>query len=211
MPENPIGAGEGTIFQSQHDALNDELRGQLSLYTLGLLDAGTAHSCEDHLLQCELCAQEVRADMELITAVAVTEGERMAAAAQAPDMRAALMKRIATEPSTGASPLILRAAEGVWKKVLPGIEVKRLFFDPVTESVTSLVRVAAGAVYPAHIHRGLEHLYVLDGDIVFDDHTLSSGDYEVRTPDTRHSSATTAPGEPCLLLVINCERDEFIL
>ena len=211
MPEDPGGVGEGTIFEMQHDALNDELRGQLSLYTLGLLEAEAAHSCEDHLLRCALCAEEVRADMELIATVAVTEGERMVAVAQVPDMRAALMKRIANEPSAQASALILRSTEGVWKKVLPGIEVKRLFIDPVTQSVTSLVRVAAGAVYPAHIHRGLEHLYVLDGDIVFDDHTLSTGDYEVRTPDTRHSSATTAPGENCLLLVVNCERDEFIL
>jgi anti-sigma factor ChrR (cupin superfamily) len=86
----------------------------------------------------------------------------------------------------------------------------RLFVDPVTTTITFLVRVAAGAVYPAHIHRGSEQLYVLDGDIVFDDHTLTTGDYEVRSPDSRHSSATTAPGEDCLLLVISSGRDEFL-
>ena len=42
MPEDPSGVGEGTIFEMQHDALNDELRGQLSLYTLGLLEAEAA-------------------------------------------------------------------------------------------------------------------------------------------------------------------------
>jgi anti-sigma factor ChrR (cupin superfamily) len=76
--------------------------------------------------------------------------------------------------------------------------------------VTSLVRVAAGAIYPAHLHNGVEHLYVLDGDIVFDDHTLSSGDYEMRPANSQHSSATTAPGEGCLLLVINSGRDQFL-
>jgi anti-sigma factor ChrR (cupin superfamily) len=177
-----------------------------------LLEAAEARRWEHHLEHCALCAEEVRASTALLVAVSAAEADRVIATL--PDekplarVKEAVM-RGSSNPSAAAN-VILRATEGRWKKTLPGIEAKRLFVDPVTKSVTSLVRVAAGAIYPAHIHKGLEHLYVIDGDIVFEDHTLSTGDYEVRFPDTRHSSATTAPGEGCLLLVINSGRDEFL-
>ena len=100
------------------------------------------------------------------------------------------------------------AAEGRWHKVMPGIEVKRLFVDPATRIITSLLRVAPGAVYPAHRHAGLEHLYVVDGDAIFDDHTLNTGDYEARTPQSVHSTVTTTEG--CLLLVIHNQHDEYL-
>jgi anti-sigma factor ChrR (cupin superfamily) len=203
---------ENTFQFRSHPALSDELREQASMYALGLLEVPETGQWEDHLEHCSLCADEVRASREILGTVAAAE---RAMAQPAARVKETLMRRIAAEaqPATALNNLratILRATEGTWLKTLPGIEVKRLFIDPVTRSVTSLVRVAAGAIYPAHIHRGLEHLYVLNGDIVFDDHTLSTGDYEFRSPDTRHSSATTAPGEGCLLLVINSGRDEFL-
>lgn len=200
------------ISISAHQWLTDELREQACLYSLGLLENSDALDWERHLESCAVCMGEVHASTELLAMVSKAEAERVMAAlpnARPPGrVKADLMRRIAV-PASAAS-LILRAAEGRWRKILPGIEVKRLFVDPVTKTVTSLVRVAAGAVYPAHIHRGPEQLYVLDGEVVFDDHTLTTGDYEVRSPDTRHSSATTAPGEGCLLLVINSGRDELL-
>jgi anti-sigma factor ChrR (cupin superfamily) len=190
-----------------------------------LLDAGDAEQWEAHLAHCAVCAAESRELRELVAFVAMNEAERLTAALPEsqppPRVKEKLMQQIASLSETTAtaqaslpkeSPasLILRAGEGRWHTILPGVEVKRLFVDPVAKTVTSLVRVAAGAIYPAHIHVGVEHLYVLDGDIVFDDHTLSTGDYEVRTADTKHSSATTAPDEGCLLLVINSGRDKFL-
>ncbi len=195
-------------YQMAHTTLTEELGETASLHSLGLLDPATAHDWEHHLEICAVCAEETRACSELLAEVSTAEAPFLA---QPPArVKDALMRQIAT-PAPGLAPLILRAAEGIWNKVMPGIEAKRLFVDPVTQSVTSLVRVAAGAIYPAHIHKGLEHLYVLDGEIVFEDHSLATGDYEVRTPETRHSSATTAPGEDCLLLVINSGRDEYLL
>lgn len=144
-----------------------------------------------------------------MAAVSAVEAERVTAQPPA-RVKEKLMQQIALPKAPDLASLIVRAAQGHWHKALPGIEIKRLFVDPITQGVTSLVRVAAGAIYPAHLHHGTEHLYVLDGDIVFDDHTLSSGDFEVRLPSTKHSSATTPPGEACLLLVINSGHDEFL-
>jgi anti-sigma factor ChrR (cupin superfamily) len=229
MPSRERGAGN-IPQDGEHHELNDELRDLASLHSLGLLDADDAERWEAHLTRCAVCAAESRASRELVAFVAMNEAERLTAALPEsqppPRVKEKLMQQIASLsevasevaphaaevplPEQSPASLILRAGEGRWHTILPGVEVKRLFVDPVAKTVTSLVRVAAGAIYPAHFHVGVEHLYVLDGDIVFEDHTLSSGDYEVRYAYTKHSAATTAPGEGCLLLVINSGRDKFL-
>jgi anti-sigma factor ChrR (cupin superfamily) len=199
-----------------HRQLNEEAREFASLHSLGLLEAAEAARWESHLGRCPVCAAEMRACAELVAGVTQAEAEKVLAAlpeSQPPrHLKEKLMRQIAASPSPAGLPnsLILRADEGRWRKILPGIEVKALFLDPIAKTVTSLVRVAAGAVYPAHIHMGVEHLYVLDGEIVFEDHTLSTGDYEMRPADSTHSSATTTPAEGCLLLVINSGHDQFL-
>ena len=48
----------------------------------------------------------------------------------------------------------------------PGVQIKRLFKDPATGMITTLLKAAAGAIYPAHQHGGLEQIYVIDGATV---------------------------------------------
>lgn len=193
-----------------HIELTEALRDQAALYSLGLMEDSEIKPYERHLANCPLCRDEARGAVELLTTVTEAAAPEVAPPVGLKQKLLARIAEPAVEPSPKNAGLILRATEGRWRKTFPGIEARRLFVDPITNSVTSLVRVAAGAIYPAHIHKGLEHLYVLDGEIVFDDHTLSTGDYEVRTPETKHSSATTAPGEDCLLLVVNSGQDEFL-
>ena len=45
-------------------------------------------------------------------------------------------------------------------------------------------------------------------DLVFNDHTLHAGDYEVDAPDTAHSPVTTHGG--CLLLIIHNAGDQLL-
>jgi anti-sigma factor ChrR (cupin superfamily) len=198
-----------------HSALTDELRDQASLFSLGLLDGEEAAHFEAHLEQCSTCAEEVRACTEVVAGVTAILAESEPAAPPA-SIKEQLMRRIAPPEPTSSDAtttyattgVIVRAEEGRWHKVMPGIEVKRLFVDPLTKNITSLLRVAAGAVYPAHRHAGLEHLYVVDGDAIFDDHTLNTGDYEARTPNSVHSMVRTTEG--CLLLVIHNQHDEYL-
>jgi anti-sigma factor ChrR (cupin superfamily) len=49
---------------------------------------------------------------------------------------------------------------------------------------------------------------VLEGDLVFDDHTLFAGDYEVAPDTTHHSPVTTNHG--CLLLIMNNQQDQLL-
>jgi anti-sigma factor ChrR (cupin superfamily) len=180
---------------THHEAVTEEIQEQAAMFSLGLLGTEEAVQFESHTRECPVCAAELRACNEVVAEVALTAPE----AAPPPHLRDELVRRAASPA------VVVRAGDGVWQSPFPGIEVKKLFFDANTLNTTWLVRMAAGGVYPSHRHAGLEHLYVLEGDVIFGDHTLHPGDYEVRGPDTHHSSATT--GQGCLLLVINNQRD----
>ena len=93
----------------------------------------------------------------------------------------------------------VRAAEGKWEFVCPGIERKLLWHDRARKRVTFLIRAQPGAEFPAHQHDEDEEAYVLSGDLVFDDLQLGAGDYHLARPGVRHSAARTTGG--CMLLV----------
>jgi hypothetical protein len=50
---------------------------------------------------------------------------------------------------------------------------------------------------------------VLEGDLVFEDHTLAAGDYAAGSPDQDHTSATTVNG--CLLFIVHNSWDQLHL
>jgi hypothetical protein len=62
-----------------------------------------------------------------------------------------------------------------------------------------------GARYPSHHHASLVHCYVIEGDLVFEDHTLLAGDYSAGTPDKDHTAATTK--NSCLLFIVHNTQD----
>jgi anti-sigma factor ChrR (cupin superfamily) len=184
-----------------HDMATDEIHEVASLYSLGLLDPELSTAFERHLDGgCTVCESEVCGFTEA-TAQVLTAFEGAEPPAR---VRDELMKRIGR---SAPSPVIYRAGEGEWQDSgFPGLTLKQLFVDPVTGNVTSLLRMTAGAVCPPHRHFGLEHCYVLEGDVVFDDHTLYAGDYEVAAESIDHSPATTRNG--CLLLIMNHQQDQ---
>lgn len=170
-----------------------------TLYALGLLDPNDLAPFERHLAECEECRADVQVHRELaaeIALVACTERP-------SPDVRAQLLRR------TAPAHVLVRAHEGTWEPTpFPGVELRQLFVDAATGNVTSLVRLAPGAKYPPHRHAGLEHCYVLEGDLVSDRHTIYAGDYEVNSPDTDHLPVSSTNG--CLLLIINNQRDTLL-
>ena len=182
-----------------HQNVTDEIRELASTYALGLLETPAIDEFEGHLPGCALCRSEVKAFQEVAAELAHTAPE----VRPAPRVRQGLLARV-------ASPRILvRAGEGAWQTPFPGVEIRQLFVDKVTGAVTSMLRAAAGAVYPAHQHGGMEHVYVIDGDLIFDDHILETGDYEVSAGATEHSSITTKAG--CLALIIHHAADKVFL
>ncbi len=171
-----------------------------ALYSLDALSPAEAQAFEVHLAACASCAEEVRRFRETAAQVLT-----VACATEPPD---SLRDRVIARVKSEAGGALIRKSDGEWREIgVPGILVKRLFKDPATGTLTSVVRMAPGAFYPRHLHAGLEHLFVLEGDLVFEDHTLLPGDYEVSPSTTEHSSATTHGG--CMVLTVSNVEDKL--
>ena len=112
-----------------------------------------------------------------------------------------IKEKIAAEakPQMLAGSRTVRAAEGKWEPLVPGIERKVLYFDRARKRVTLLIRAQAGAEFPAHEHDDDEESYVLSGDLSFDDLMLNAGDYHVARAGERHPVGRTRGG--CMLIV----------
>ena len=188
----------------QHFTATGETQETASLYSLGLLEPAEAIAFEEHCKACPVCAGDVRAFSEAGAQLALALPE----ASPSPSVRRELLKR--TGGDAPDRPFVLmRSSEGAWADLpFPGISVRPMYTDPATGAITSLVKMQPGAVYPGHHHAGMEHCYVLEGDLVFSDHTLYAGDYEVAPETTDHSSVTTVHG--CLLLIINNVHDQLL-
>jgi len=170
-----------------------------SLYALGLLDEAESGTFERHLNSCPACEAEVRESRGLAVRLAETIPD------SAPP--AALRQRVLAEAVLPRGVVALvRGQKLNWQPTpFPGVSVARLYEDPIRGDLTSLVRMMPGAHYPSHRHASLEHSYVLEGDVIFEDHTLTAGDYSAGGPDRDHTSATTKQG--CLLFIIHNVRD----
>ncbi len=100
------------------------------------------------------------------------------------------------------NPLIEKGIEHV------GISVIPLRYDEKQgRSPSILLKFEPGARYPYHNHPGGEEVYVISGDAIFEDVTLTTGDYLYTPPGYRHS-ATTKGG--CVLLFIIPEEVEIL-
>jgi anti-sigma factor ChrR (cupin superfamily) len=93
----------------------------------------------------------------------------------------------------------VRADEGKWQFICPGIERKLLWHDRDKKRITFLIRAQAGAEFPAHAHDDDEEAYVISGDLIFDDLVLNAGDYHLARPGVQHPVGRTKGG--CMLLV----------
>ena len=108
-------------------------------------------------------------------------------------------KIAASAPQGPAGSRTVRAAEGKWEFICPGIERKLLWHDRERKRVTFLIRAQPGAEFPAHQHDADEEAYVLSGDLAFDELALGAGDYHLARPGVNHPVARTTGG--CMLLV----------
>jgi hypothetical protein len=184
---------------TRHKSVTNQVRERASFYRLGLLETAEASAFEHHLAECDVCRTEARqlGDAAAELAFGLVESR------PGPRIREELLRR------TAPRPVLVRRGEGDWRDTgFEGVAAKQLFVDAATGNVTSLVRMAPGAIYPPHRHAGHEHCYVLEGDLVFDSHTLSAGDFEVNPPFTGHSPVTTVGG--CLLLLTNNQGDQLL-
>jgi anti-sigma factor ChrR (cupin superfamily) len=112
-----------------------------------------------------------------------------------------LADRIAKE--SGTQPVIPPApqwSEPEWAQVAPGIECKLLATDTERRRISMLVRLAPGAIYPPHIHGGVEELHLLDGELWIDERKLFPGDYNYAEPGSGDQRVWSETGCTCVLI-----------
>ncbi|MGA2133213.1 MAG: cupin domain-containing protein [Bryobacteraceae bacterium] len=178
-----------------HRAANDEIRKRASLFAVGALTPAEEAGFREHLKICGVCAQEARTLQTTASWLPFAE----AGVAPPSGLRDEILARIhARALPPGIQ--VVRAAEGDWKTLLPGVTAKPLYQDSHTGHVTLLVRMDPGATYPPHSHADIEHCYVLEGDLHFGDLVLHPGDYQCALAGTNHRDSHTVRG--CMVLIV---------
>jgi anti-sigma factor ChrR (cupin superfamily) len=184
----------------EHQTANDEIRERASLFAVGALPPSDAAEFREHLKLCGVCAEEARAFDETASWLALAA----AGTAPRPQLRQMLLDRI-QQPAPPPGIRLVRAGEGDWKPLVPGVVTKRLYQESPTGSIALLVRMEPGAKYPPHSHAGVEHCFVLEGDLRFGDLVLNPGDYQCALASTDHRDSHTENG--CMVLIIASQQN----
>ena len=108
--------------------------------------------------------------------------------------------------NTDINNYIVRNSQQEWQPLIEkdvhyhGISVISLRYDEAKQrSTTILLKFEPGATYPYHNHPGGEEIFVLSGEVILENVTLSKGDY-LYTPVNFKHSVTTKTG--CTMLFV---------
>jgi anti-sigma factor ChrR (cupin superfamily) len=124
-----------------------------------------------------------------------------------PAIKEKLMARIAAEAQYRPA-VCIRAAQGNWVPTgVPGVAMKPLYRDRSNGLSTVLIRMDAGATYPAHRHIDAEQCLVVEGDLRWDNLEYRAGDFVVAAADSIHPRLTTEHGT---VLLIVSGGNEFV-
>ena len=114
-------------------------------------------------------------------------------------IKSRLMERVASEERDreAAGITVVRAAEGEWTALAPGVRTKVLSDDGRTR--TWLARLERNARLPGHDHPADEECLMLEGTVYMGDILMAAGDYQIARAGSRHTGVYSPTG--CLLLV----------
>ncbi|HEY7543344.1 MAG TPA: cupin domain-containing protein [Blastocatellia bacterium] len=182
-------------------AADDQIIEMAALYALGAMSQGEATAFESHLAEgCETCLAQVAAFEEVAGNIGLAS-EESTPKAEVRDALLACIQSDGERPEPKISPEIfsVRACEGEWSQIAEGILIKVLSMDEATGVATSLVRMSPGMRLEPHRHKGIEEIFILEGDCCVDDATLGPGDYHRAVQGSVHLSTYTVHGTMFLL------------
>lgn len=122
-------------------------------------------------------------------------------------LRTLVIRSMIPRPSSDGLTFV-KASEGTWREIAPGVMAKLLAFDPVSRRTTTLLRFLSGTSYAPHRHAAVEELYVLEGGCSIAGREMAVGDYHRAEAGTMHHDTSTEDG--CLLLAISSPHNEMV-
>jgi quercetin dioxygenase-like cupin family protein len=182
------------------------------LYALDLLDLEERLWVEAQIAECPDLAEELTSYQEAVGAMPYTAPLVPMAA----DLKERLFDRLGLDPvppsPSESAPLhpqlfSIRADELEWKPHrVEGIECAVLFVDSVSRMRTLMVRARGGIKYPVHQHRGVEEIYMLEGELEIEGNTYAAGDYIRSSPNSIHAPFTATN---CMFLIRSSIDDNY--
>lgn len=106
-------------------------------------------------------------------------------------IEAALLARVRPRNATLVT---VRADQGEWRQVAPGVRLKVLSVDAAARTRSFLIEMQPGAAMPAHDHIINEECLVLSGEAVLGDVVVRAGDYHLAPSGIPHGVVHTAVG-----------------
>jgi anti-sigma factor ChrR (cupin superfamily) len=94
----------------------------------------------------------------------------------------------------------VRAGEGRWRTLAPGVRSKKLSVDANRKTLTCLLELEPQAILPAHDHEGSEDSYVVRGSCRIGAVALYKGDFHHVDAGAHHGDVV-ASEEGCLLIL----------
>jgi hypothetical protein len=188
------------------------------LYALDLLDLEERLWVEAQVVDCPDLAEELASYQATVGVIPYSAPVVPMAA----DLKDRLFDRLGLDPVetivepqpeiSSTDPLetekfAIRSKDLQWQPHrIEGIECALLFLDSIDRMRSMLVKVAAGVVYPIHQHRGIEEIYMLEGELEIDGQVYLAGDYIRSNPNSIHAPSTNTG---CMFLIRSCLDDNY--
>ncbi len=182
------------------------------LYALDLLDVDERLWVEAQIAECPDLAEELASYQAVVGAMPYTASLVPMAA----DLKDRLFDSLGLDPvpSSPSEPTPLhpelfsiRSDELEWKPHrVEGIEGAVLFVDSVSRMRTLMVRARGDIKYPVHQHRGVEEIYMLEGELKIEGNIYTAGDYIRSSPNSIHSPFTVTN---CMFLIRSSIDDNY--
>lgn len=117
-----------------------------------------------------------------------------------PDLFDKIEARIDARDKLESMSRTLRANEGEWIALGPGVRIKELHRNVALNRWTILVDAEPGAVFPEHEHPQDEEIFMISGDLAFGDVELGPGDFHFSSKGSLHAAHRTRAGCRCIIV-----------
>ncbi|HXH40809.1 MAG TPA: cupin domain-containing protein [Thermoanaerobaculia bacterium] len=142
-----------------------------------------------------------REDLAVLNAIVAESIEPIAPPAA---LRGRILDSVIATPQNTRT---VRANEGRWHRIGPGVTVKTLSVDVERNTATILMSFEPRASVPAHDHGGAEDSFVVSGSCRIGERYLLKGDFHHADAGTRHDEVVSDEG--CVLLLV-VDREDYL-